>query len=221
MTISSIPSNTARNFLFPPNGMDYIDFHTHHPSRQGETVIQDGVHTWGIHPWKASLPHTFPSSADHLMAIGECGLDVYAQASMKQQMQVFVEQLRLAQEWHLPVILHCVKCLDSLLALHKEMKPAEPWILHGFRGKPRQLESLLKAGFHVSFGFRFHPDSLRLCPMRQLLLETDEDPRPVSMLYQEVAQLRGIGQEELIGAMQEQFHTLFAKNASSQEADSL
>ena len=57
--------------------------------------------------------------------------------------------------------------------------------------------------------------------MRQLLLETDEDPRPVSMLYQEVAQLRGIGQEELIGAMQEQFHTLFAKSASSQKADSL
>ena len=144
--------------------MDYIDFHTHHPSRQGETVIQDGVHTWGIHPWKASLPHAFPSSADHLMAIGECGLDVYAQASMEQQMQVFVGQLRLAQEWHLPVILHCVKCLDSLLALHKEMKPAEPWILHGFRGKPRQLESLLKAGFHVSFGFRFHPAPLSHAP---------------------------------------------------------
>ncbi|MGN0234191.1 MAG: TatD family hydrolase [Bacteroidaceae bacterium] len=193
--------------------MDYIDFHTHHPSREGERVIQDGIHTWGIHPWEACLPHTFPSVPGTLMAIGECGLDVHSKASIEMQMQLLDRQLHLAEEWHLPVILHCVKCMDRLLALRKEKKPDQPWILHGFRGKPRQLESLLGAGFYVSFGFRFNPESLRLCPTNRLLLETDDDPRPVRLLYQEMAQLRGISQDDLIHAMQEQFRTLFTKKS--------
>ncbi|MGN1255679.1 MAG: TatD family hydrolase [Bacteroidaceae bacterium] len=195
--------------------MDCIDFHTHHPSRQGERVIQDGVHTWGIHPWKATSAHDFPASRGTLMAIGECGLDVHAEASIEQQMQLLIPQLHLSMEWHLPVILHCVKCLDHLLALRKEMKPTEPWILHGFRGKPRQMESLLSAGFHISFGFRFNPQSLCLCPTDRLLLETDDDPRPVELLYHEAARLRGIPEDELIHAMQEQFRTLFLKNVTT------
>lgn len=192
--------------------MDYIDFHTHHPSRQGERVIQDGVHTWGIHPWDATSSHDFPTTRGTLMAIGECGLDVYAEASINQQMQLLIKQLHLSREWHLPVILHCVKCLDNLLALRKELKPTEPWILHGFRGKPRQMESLLSAGFHISFGFRFNPQSLCLCPIDRLLIETDNDPRPVEHLYHEVARLRGISEEKLTHAMQEQFSILFTKN---------
>lgn len=189
--------------------MKYIDFHTHHPSREGERVIRDGLHTWGIHPWQAHLPYAWPETPGALMAIGECGLDVHSTASMATQTEVLVRQLRLAEEWHLPVILHCVKCLDALLALRKTMKPGVPWIMHGFRGKPQQLRSLLTAGFHVSFGFRYNIQSLRECLPERLLLETDADERPVRLLYQEVAQVRGMSVECLAQAMQEQYGRLF------------
>lgn len=191
--------------------MEYIDFHTHHPSREGERVLQDGVHTWGLHPWHARLPLDMPQEPGHLAAIGECGLDVHSEAPMEVQMQVLRAQLRLAERWHLPVILHCVKCLDTLIALHREMQPREAWVLHGFRGKPQQLRSLVTAGFHVSFGFRFNPESLALCPIGRLLLETDEDPRPVRLLYQEVASLRAMSVQDLVQAMQKNYQALFAR----------
>ncbi len=189
----------------------YIDFHTHHPSREGERVILDGRDTWGIHPWQAHLPHALPHGPGTLLAIGECGLDVHAQAPAQTQRDVLLPQLRLAQEWRLPVILHCVKCLDTLLALHKAMRPSVPWILHGFRGKPQQLHSLIGAGMYVSFGFHFNTHSLLGCPTNRLLLETDEDERPVGLLYQEVARLRGVDTECLARDMQEQFQHLFAR----------
>lgn len=191
----------------------YIDFHTHHPSREGERVILDGRDTWGIHPWQAHLPHTPPHEPGMLLAIGECGLDVHARATLDTQRDMLLAQLRLAEEWHLPVILHCVKCLDMLLALHKALRPSVPWILHGFRGKPQQLRSLIGAGMYVSFGFHFHTESLLCCPTHRLLLETDEDERPVGLLYQQVARLRGVSTYSLEADMQEQLQRLFAPHS--------
>lgn len=255
----------------------YIDFHTHHPSREGECVVQDGVHTWGIHPWQAHLPRFcpkdergfdtypnedgtipeelfsdkaralgacpnddgtipeehfdnkekalgicpnddamhfpafFPKDRGQLLAIGECGLDVNAEASLEVQSRLLKAQLRLAMHWQLPVILHCVKQLDPLIALRKDMKPHEAWIMHGFRGKPQQLKSLLQAGFHVSFGFRFNPHSLLACPIERLLLETDDDERPVRALYEEVANLKGMSKENLAENMRNNFETIFRR----------
>ncbi len=191
--------------------MQYVDFHTHHPSREGEIVLQDGIQTWGIHPWRAHLPYSIPQEPASLFAIGECGLDIHSEATMEIQIKVLKLQLQLAEEWHLPTILHCVKCIDQLILLHKTVKPAEPWIIHGFRGKPQQLRSLLNTGFYISFGFRFNQESLLACPTERLLLETDEETSPISLLYQEVAKLRGVSIEMLAKAMQKQYQTLFAK----------
>lgn len=233
----------------------YIDFHTHHPSREGECVVQDGVHTWGIHPWQAHLPRFcpkdergledcpnddgtipeelfgnkgkalgicpndgathfpafFPKDRSRLMAIGECGLDANAEASLEVQSRLLRAQLQFSMHWQLPVILHCVKQLDPLIALRKDMKPHEAWIMHGFRGKPQQLKSLLQAGFHVSFGFRFNPHSLLACPTERLLLETDDDERPVRALYEEVANLKGMSKENLAENMRNNFETIFGR----------
>ena len=255
----------------------YIDFHTHHPSREGECVVQDGVHTWGIHPWQAHLPRFcskdergfdtypnddgtipeelfgdkaralgicpnddgtipeelfgdkaraldacpnddamhfpafFPKDRGQLLAIGECGLDVNAEASLEVQSRLLKAQLQFAKHWQLPVILHCVKQLDPLIALRKDMKPHEAWIMHGFRGKPQQLKSLLQAGFHVSFGFRFNPHSLLACPIERLLLETDDDERPVRALYEEVASMKGMSKENLAESMRNNFETIFGR----------
>lgn len=238
----------------------YIDFHTHHPSREGECVVQDGVHTWGIHPWQAHLPRFcskdergfdtypnddatnpeelfgdkakalgacpnddgthfpafFPKDRGQLLAIGECGLDVNAEASLEVQNRLLRAQLQFAKHWQLPVILHCVKQLDPLIALHKDMKPHEAWIMHGFRGKPQQLKSLLQAGFHVSFGFRFNPHSLLACPIERLLLETDDDERPVRALYEEVANLKGMSKENLAENMRNNFETIFRRPPNPQ-----
>ena len=193
--------------------MFYIDFHTHKvPSERDVIAIVDGRETWGIHPWKADEEFACPDLSGKL-AIGECGLDGLRGPSMERQEEVFIQQIKLSEEAEKPLIIHCVKALDRLLQLHKDLKPKQMWMLHGFRGKPQQLRSLLDAGFFVSFGFAFNDESLRICPIDRLLLETDADEeRSIEELYNNVANLRGINSTNLLEAMTKNYLSLFKKS---------
>lgn len=207
---------------------DYIDFHTHHPSLGGERVIQDGVDTRGRHPWHLLpllTPHPLPPAP--ILAIGESGLDRLCQTPYDLQLQVFREEVRLSEERHLPLFLHCVRAIDDVLHIRKELRARQPWIWHGYRGNAQQLRQLLKlseqallpsggagkGAFYFSFGPRFNTEALLACPADRLLLETDEDTQhPIADLYAKVACLRGISIDELIRQMHQNFHTLFGED---------
>lgn len=191
--------------------MTYIDFHTHRvPSASDVVAVVDGRETWGIHPWRADEAFVSPDLADRI-AIGECGLDGLRGPSMEVQEKVFLKQIALSEQHEKPLVIHCVKAIDRLLRLRREQHPAMPWMFHGFRGKPQQLRSLLDAGFFVSFGFRFNEESLRLCPLERLMLETDEGERPIAELYNNVAEVRGIDVSSLCIAMAENYLAFFRK----------
>ena len=130
-------------------------------------------------------------------AIGEAGLDKFVSTSLFLQRELFVRQAELAAAHRLPVIVHCVKAWDELLSARKDIPAAAVCIIHGFRGNPQLAESLLGKGFYLSFGFRFHPQSLTLCPSDRLFFESDEDSRPVDTLYRTAAELRSCTPEEL------------------------
>ena len=193
--------------------MFYIDFHTHKvPSEKDVVTIVDGRETWGIHPWRADEEFAVPDLSGKL-AIGECGLDGLRGPSLERQEEVFVQQIKLSEEAEKPLIIHCVKALDRLLQLHKELKPKQLWMLHGFRGKPQQLRSLLDAGFVVSFGFAHNEESLRICPIDRLLLETDADEeRSIEELYNNVANLRGVNLTILLEEMTKNYLSFFKKS---------
>jgi TatD DNase family protein len=192
--------------------MCYIDFHTHQaPDRQDVVAVVDGRDTWGLHPWRADERFVVPDLSGKL-AIGECGLDGLRGPAMERQEEVFVRQIRLSEELGIPLIIHCVKALERLLALRKELKPKQSWMLHGFRGKPQQLRSLLDAGLFVSFGPQHNEESLRLCPADRLLLETDDDTsEPIDRLYYNVALERGLELTSLVETMAENYRAFFRK----------
>ena len=206
--------------------MFYIDFHTHHvPVEQNVVAVVDGRDTWGIHPWN-SLSQPFQGSGEsrHLivppsfggvgggfLAIGECGLDALRGPSMDIQEQVFLQQIHLGDEVRKPLVIHCVKALDRLLQLRRELRPEMPWMLHGFRGKPQQLRSLLDGGFYVSFGFGYNEESLCLCPLERMMLETDDLVGSIVELYNNVAEKRGLEVADLCKAMAENYQTFFQK----------
>lgn len=191
--------------------MTYIDFHTHHSlDRQDVIAIVDGRDTWGIHPWRADEEFAVPDLSA-TFAIGECGLDVLRGPSMAVQEEVFLQQIRLSEQVGKPLIIHCVKALDRLLQLHRELAPKQPWMFHGFMGKSQQLHSMLDSGFFVSFGHSFNDESLRLCSMDRLLLETDDRPNSIVELYNRVAEKRGLEVTALCEAMAENYRTFFQK----------
>ena len=93
---------------------------------------------------------------------------------MELQLTVFKAQVRLSEEYGLPLIIHCVKAMDELLGSEKEFRPQQAWIWHGFRGKPEQAMQLLKKGFYLSFGEYYPDETMQIVPDERLFLETDE-----------------------------------------------
>lgn len=131
---------------------------------------------------------------------------------MERQEEVFVRQICLSEELGKPLIIHCVKALERLLAIRKELKPRQSWMLHGFRGKPQQLRSLLDAGLFVGFGPLHNEESLRICPADRLLLETDDDATyHIDKLYYNAARERGLEVTSLVETMAENYRAFFRK----------
>lgn len=192
--------------------MPYIDFHTHHvPTATDVIAVVDGRDTWGIHPWRADTICPVPDLSDKL-AIGECGLDALRGPSMELQLQVFRQQIALSEANRKPLVIHCVKALDQLLSLRRELHPKMPWMFHGFRGKPQQLHSLLAADFFISFGACHNEESLCLCPLERLIIETDDDEvHPIAEIYNNVADKKGVDVTFLVNSMAKNYRFFYQK----------
>lgn len=181
-----------------------LDIHTHLPAPRPGSVIACSpdelpapgafpgqLYSVGFHPWDvtaAGLPDAQTESLraalsrPDVVAIGECGIDLARKgaAPLFAQMLALKTQLGLSRETGLPVILHCVKAHDIIIGLRREYKPAQRWLIHGFRGKPTILAMLLDAGIDVSYGALFNPASVAATPADRLFAETDESPLPIA-----------------------------------------
>ena len=189
-----------------------FDIHTHNKAANPATAIlsscswlPDRLISTGIHPWEITDNHeeqlaVVREAAGHrnTIAIGECGLDfLKSTATPEVQEQIFIAHAKLAEEYKKPLIIHCVKAFDRLIALRKIIAPQQPWIIHGFRGKPQQAAQLIKAGFHISLGEHFNRESAKSIPADRLFIESDESRLPIADIYAAVAGARGITTEEL------------------------
>ena len=192
--------------------MEFIDIHTHNTTPACRTIYNgSAVHiagrsiSLGIHPWHISdkwqeefAAITILAKEENVVAIGECGLDALkSPAQFEVQEEIFKAHIQLSEALQKPLIIHCVKAFDRLIALRKETKPLQAWILHGFRGKPQQAGQLIKAGFHISLGERFNPDSAKAIPIDRLFIETDESRQSIAEIYAAIATAKGIPAETL------------------------
>jgi TatD DNase family protein len=122
-----------------------------------------------------------------VVAIGEAGLDKRCSTNAELQRKAFIEMALLAEQIQKPLIIHCVKAWQEIIALHKSLLPSVPWMIHGFRGKPALAQSLLDQGFYLSHGDKFNPDSVRVTPLNRLCIETDESTVSIETLYRQIA----------------------------------
>lgn len=174
--------------------MNILDIHTHVlPEEPGSALVcigcgpvpdgALGLGHWfsaGLHPW--DVTEDFDSQLDILEtllanpqvpAVGECGFDALKGPSHELQEQAFVRQVQLSEQFRKPMILHVVRDFDSVFRLRRTLKPEQPWLIHGFRGGPEQMNQLYSHGILVSFGLKHNPVSLRQVPSDRLFLETD------------------------------------------------
>ena len=192
--------------------MRLIDIHTHSFNADIRHAILNstchipgrnislGTHPWNItNNWQQQFAAIEKAVTElNVIAIGECGLDkLKSPVDIELQKEIFRAHALLAEKAEKPLIIHCVKAHDGLIAMHREIKPQQAWIIHGFRGKPSQAVQLTRAGFHISLGEQFNPDSAKAIPTDRLFIESDESSATIADIYAAVAKAKGISIEEL------------------------
>jgi TatD DNase family protein len=122
--------------------------------------------------------------AQRPVAIGEIGLDLFVDLDYATQEFFYVEQLKIARDYDLPVLLHCRRANDQLLK-HLRKIHVRGGIAHAFNGSPQQADAFIKLGFKLGFGGAFtwpRANNLRRLavdlPLSAIVLETDSPDIP-------------------------------------------
>jgi TatD DNase family protein len=215
----------------------YIDIHTHKSRYEKETVTVQNIfpgegfaaftgrnfYSVGLHPWHIASKTENNEALrlleealefDHVIFVGEAGLDKLSDTDFAEQQRVFEAQAFMSEEFQYPLIIHCVKAYNEILDLRTRMKPVLPWILHGYNGSIELTKQLLEAGFLFSFGeilFRENAkaiESFRFLPLEKLFFETDESEEMVEKFYERGAALKDISLQTLKEAIWKNFNRI-------------
>ena len=188
----------------------------------------------GLHPWFVGndsdldwLPELLDDA--RVTALGEIGIDGAIEgADPARQEAVFRTQLQWAAARQLPVLIHCRRGWERMLAAVRAI-PGVRGVLHAFSGSGEVLRDCLALGLYISFaGMVTRPNSLRArqaaqaVPPERLLLETDApnmalqgipsaqaEPAHLSHVLHCVATLRGEAPEALAQQVGENARRLF------------
>ncbi len=151
------------------------------------------------------------------VAIGEIGIDFFIENPDKEgQVTLFIEQLKIADAFTLPVIIHARKSLDIILK-HLRQFPNVTGSIHSFSGSEQQAQQCIDLGFYLGFGGPItYSRATRLrklvtqLPLDCMLIETDSPDQPDASHFSKrnepaylpniatmIAELRGITVEEV------------------------
>ena len=219
--------------MIPVSNIRYIDFHTH-KAVSGDEVITimnlmageevpsvfpgNTLFSAGIHPWQLTAENLarlktellLTAAHPHVVLIGEAGFDRLRGASSEIQYQAFVYQAEIATEMEKPMVIHCVRGWEELRRAYRQVKPARPWVIHGFRGNGKLAASLADDGFWFSLGMEGITDEiLGAVSNDRILLETDIADRPVAEVYRCFAEVAGCDDDEAVSIMKGNFNNLF------------
>ena len=147
---------------------------------------------YGLHPMYLDVhrPQHLPELRDWIererpVAVGECGLDYFVEGlDAEAQQRYFEEQLVLAREFDLPVIVHARRAVDAVIAAVKRIGHLRG-VVHSFSGSAEQARQLWQLGFLVGLGGPVTYDRANrlrklaaTMPIEYLLLETDAPDQP-------------------------------------------
>lgn len=217
----------------------FFNAHTHHLSNDSTVLelynqfpnkLNNGVKLFsiGIHPAyikTSSIEEEIRLIKQNLsnkncLAIGEIGLDKLCETDFKLQIEVFEQQLKIAEEFKIPVIIHSVRAYQEILQIRKKMKLTIPFMFHGFNKNEQLLHQILVQNCFVSFGKNLLSNkNLQIIfakiSANQFFLENDASEIPIKEIYAFAANLRKITIEELQLQQAENWKTIFGYEVQS------
>ncbi|MGO4988463.1 MAG: TatD family hydrolase [Gallicola sp.] len=191
----------------------------------------------GIHPQDAShyqeedLEILRKWSEDpKVVAIGEIGLDYYyGKDNKEEQIKLFREQMKLASEMSLPVLIHMRDATEDTYNILKEYEGKVRGIMHCYSGSVEMAELFMNLGYYISLAgvvtfknAKAAKDVAKKIPLERLLIETDSpyltpepnrgkrnEPKYVKHVADKICELRGISLVELSDATRRNTEELF------------
>jgi len=181
---------------------------------------------------KSILPSPFTHHPSTIIAIGEVGLDFYWSREFEhEQLEAFEEQVKWSVETRLPLMIHCRKAQNELVAILKRYARELPGgVFHCFTGNEKEAEELLQferfvlgVGGVLTFKKSHLPEVLpQVVPLNRIVLETDapymapvpmrgqrNEPAYVRYVLQRMAQAYGINEDELAAHTNENVERVF------------
>ena len=168
-------------------------------------------------------------------AIGECGFDEKAAASLHRQREVFEAQLDLAVSLSLPVVLHVRGRHGALLEVLRSWRGCVPMLLHGASLSKELLKAYLDLGCMISIGaLAVRENAIRTretakwVPSDCLLIETDcpfqppalgirNEPEFLSAVASAVSECRGSDVDNVLMITRENARRFYGKPAEERK----
>ena len=196
--------------------------------------------SYGLHPQSAGHINVDENAAfleqllqqNKLNAIGEAGFDYFNdefKAVATTQEKMFNLQLDLAQQYNIPMVVHCRKANEKLFEYSRELKKIPAVLFHSFMGMPNEAKSLLDRGIngYFSFGKQVMNNNkkviacVRELPDTVLLTETDAPwqflkgekcttPADIKKIFEAFCQIRQTEPEKLSQTLKINFFNLFS-----------
>lgn len=155
-----------------------------------------------------------------IKAIGEIGLDYYWEKDENKkelQRKIFIEQIEIANELNLPVIVHCREALLDTYEILKSHRPKCGGVMHCYSGPKEMLKQFIDLGMYISLGgpvtfknARVAKEVAKEIDINYLLIETDSpyltphpfrgtqnEPSNVALVAKEIAMIKGMEIKEI------------------------
>jgi TatD DNase family protein len=166
--------------------MPAIDSTTHEAMFTVESTYENCYSMIGLHP--CSVNQDYPKELDivkqylgkrKFLAIGEIGLDFYWDKTFTtQQYEAFHQQIEIASQYDLPIVIHSRNAIDECIDVVKEHKGCKG-VFHCFSGNEEQALKIMELGFMLGIGgvVTFKNSGLdkviEKIGLTQVILETD------------------------------------------------
>ena len=167
----------------------------------------------------SSCPLPLAPCPSDILAIGEVGLDYYwSREYEREQIEAFEEQVRWSVEMRLPLMIHCRKAQNEMVAILRKYADDLPGgVFHCFTGNEIEARELLQfnrfvlgIGGVLTFKKSNLPQTLAVIPLNRIVLETDapymapvphrgqrNEPAFVSEVLRKLAEVYGVSEEEV------------------------
>lgn len=186
-------------------------------------IEKPNYYSYGLHPWHIKKETCFEEleKLQHLvyekrcLAVGECGLDKLSTVDFNLQQEIFIEQVKIANEVKKPLIIHCVKAFNELINCLNHNDNKVPVVVHGFNNNENIARVMVNEGYYFSFGkalLGYDSNAAKAIinvGRKNFFLETDDADLSIKYVYKKASELLGIEEEIIKQQLQSNFENVF------------